>query len=152
MSNSYPERLFSKDGVRKLLLLKLLYNSEGAVGIEELVFDLGLDRRSVYKLIGALNDLIQSEKSVPEIEAMARGQYIFNGNKIDYFRLRGQIVNNEPLMNLAKEFLTNEEIDFANFCAKNFMSESTLRKYIRNANKLLHPLGLSVYYHSTRPA
>lgn len=144
MSNSYPERLFSKDGVRKLLLLKLLYNSEGAVGIEELVLELGLDRRSVYKLIGALNDLIQSEKSIPEIEAIARGQYIFRGNKIDYFRLRGKIVNDEPLMNLAKEFLTNEEVDFANFCAKNFMSESTLRKYMRNANKLLNPLDLSV--------
>lgn len=38
MSNRYPERLFSKDGVRKLLLLKHLYNSEDAVGIEELVF------------------------------------------------------------------------------------------------------------------
>ena len=144
MSNRYPERLFSKDGVRKLLLLKFLYNSKEAVGIEELVFGLGLDRRSIYKLIGALNDLIQSEKSVPEIEAISRGQYIFSGNKIDYFRLRGQIVNDEPMMNLAKEFLTNEEVDFANFCAKNFMSESTLRKYIRNANELLHPLGLSV--------
>ncbi|WP_285015617.1 helix-turn-helix domain-containing protein [Lactococcus garvieae] len=144
MSNKYPDALFSKDGVRKLLLLKILYNSEEAVGIEELVFELGLDRRSIYKLIGAINDLIQSEKVVPEIEAMARGQYIFNGNKIDYFRLRGQIVNEEPLMNLAKKFLTNDEVGFANFCTENFMSESTLRKYIRNANKLLDPLGLNI--------
>ncbi|WP_270744659.1 helix-turn-helix domain-containing protein [Lactococcus petauri] len=144
MSNRYPEALFSKDGVRKLLLLKLLYNSEEAVGIEELVFELGLDRRSIYKLIGELNDLIQSEKVVPEIEAIARGQYIFNGNKIDYFRLRGQIVNDEPLMNLAKKFLTSQDVDFSSFCTENFMSESTLRKYIRNANKLLDPLDLSV--------
>lgn len=144
MSNRYSEALFSKDGVRKLLLLKFLYNSEGAVGIEELVFELGLDRRSIYKLIGALNDLIQSEKIVPEIEAMARGQYAFNGNKIDYFRLRGRIVNDEPLMNLAKKFLTSQEVDFASFCTENFMSESTLRKYLRNANKLLKPLGLSI--------
>ncbi len=144
MSNRYLEGLFSKDGVRKLLLLKFLYNSEEAVGIEELVFELGLDRRSIYKLIGALNDLIQSEKRVPEIESVSRGQYIFRGNKIDYFRLRGQIVNDEPMMNLAKEFLTNEEVDFSNFCIENFMSESTLRKYIRNANKLINPLGLSI--------
>lgn len=144
MSKRYPERLFSKDGVRKLLLLKHLYNSEDAVGIEELVFELGLDRRSIYKLIGALNDLIQSEKSVPEIEAISRGQYIFRGNKIDYFRVRGQIVNDEPMMNLAKEFLTHKEVDFSNFCTENFMSESTLRKYIRNANELLNPLDLSV--------
>ncbi|WP_285142147.1 helix-turn-helix domain-containing protein [Lactococcus petauri] len=144
MSNRYPERLFSKDGVRKLLLLKHLYNSEDAVGIEELVFELGLDRRSIYKLIGALNDLIQSEKRVPEIESISRGEYIFRGNKIDYFRVRGQIVNDEPMMNLAKEFITNEEVDFSNFCSENFMSESTLRKYIRNANKLLNPLALSV--------
>lgn len=144
MSNRYPEGLFSKEGVRKLLLLKILYNSEDAVRIEKLVFDLGIDRRSVYKLIGTLNDLIQSEKRVPEIEVISRGQYIFRGNKIDYFRVRGQIVNDEPMMNLAKKFLINENVDFSNFCTENFMSESTLRKYIRNANKLLDPLGLNL--------
>ncbi|MFK4895358.1 helix-turn-helix domain-containing protein [Lactococcus petauri] len=144
MSNRYHERLFSKDGVRKLLLLKHLYNSKDAVGIDELVFKLGLDRRSIYKLIGSLNDLIQSEKLIPEIESMSRGQYIFRGNKIDYFRVRGQIVNDEPMMNLAKAFLTNEEVDFSYFCIENFVSESTLRKYIRNTNKFLNPLGLSI--------
>ena len=144
MSNRYPERLFSKDGVRKLLLLKHLYNSEDAVGIEELVFELGLDRRSLYKLLGSLNDLIQSEKLVPEIESISRGQYIFRGNKIDYFRVRVQIVNDEPMMNLAKRFLTHESLDVSNFCTENFMSESTLRKYIRNANELLIPLGIRI--------
>lgn len=144
MSNRYPEGLFSKDGVRKLLMLKLLYNSKEAVGIDELVFELSLDRRSIYKLIGALNDLIQAEKIVPEIESISRGQYIFRGNKIDYFRVRGKIVNEEPMMNLAKKFLTHEDVDFSSFCTENFMSESTLWKYIRNANGLLTPLGVRI--------
>ncbi|MFK4894766.1 helix-turn-helix domain-containing protein [Lactococcus petauri] len=144
MPKRYLEGTFSKEGVRQLLLVKFLYNREDAVGIEELVFELGLDRRSIYKLIGVLNDHIQSEKAVPEIESTARGQYIFSGNKIDYLRLRARIINDEPMMNLAKNFLTNEEVDFSNFCTENFMSESTLRKYIRNANKILKPLGLSI--------
>ena len=93
-----------------------------------------------------MNEIIYGliEKSVPEIEAISRGQYIFRGNKIDYFRVRGQIVNDEPMMNLAKEFLTHKEVDFSNFCTENFMSESTLRKYIRNANELLIPLGIRI--------
>lgn len=143
MQNRYPDAFISKEGVQKLHLLKLLYNNEDPVGIEKLVFELGIDRKSVYKLIGLLNALIQSEKLIPEIES-SRGQYVFSGNKIDYFRLRGQIVNDEPMMNLAKEFLTNEEVDFSNFYTVNFMSESTLRKYIRNANKFLIPLGIKI--------
>ena len=144
MPSRYSEGFFSKEGVRKLLLLKLLYNSEEAVGIEELVFKLALDRRSIYRLIGVLNDLIQSEKILSNIESISRGQYIFRGNKIDYFRLRGQIVNDEPMMNLVKGFLTHESLNFSNFCTENFMSESTLWKYLRNANELITPLGIRI--------
>ncbi len=144
MPRRYQEAFFSKEVVQRLQLLKLLYNSENAVGIKDIVFKMELDRRSVYKLIEALNVLIKSEKLVSEIEAISRGQYIFNGDKLDYFKLRAKIVNNEPMMNLAKEFLTKDTIDFSNFSTDNFISESTLRKYLRNANSLLNPLGITI--------
>lgn len=38
MPNKYTEGVLSKDVVRKLLLLKFLYNSEDAVGREALDF------------------------------------------------------------------------------------------------------------------
>lgn len=80
----------------------------------------------MYKLLGVLNDLIHSEKLLPKIESISRGQYLFSGNKIEYFRVRGEIVNDEPMMNLVKEFLIHEAIDFSNFYITNFMVESML--------------------------
>lgn len=142
MPNRYNEGLFTNEGVRQLFLLKILYNSAERRTIEELSLRMSLDRRSIYKTVDQINETLQNNKRSSRIEVSSRGEYSFTGNKIDYYRLQGYIVSQEPMTHLAKDFLVNKSVDFYQFCQDNFLSESTLRRYLRKVNQLITPLGL----------
>lgn len=142
MPNKYNEGLFTNEAVRQLFLLKILYNSMEKRTIEELSLRMALDRRSIYKTVDHINETLQNNKRSSRIVVSSRGEYSFTGDKIDYYRLRGYIVSPEPMTHLAKDFLRNKSVDFYQFCLDNFLSESTLRRYLRKVNQLITPLGL----------
>ena len=144
MVNRYNEGIYSKEVVRQLSLLKLLYNTPQAISIEMLTFSMALDRRSIYKCIEQLNTYMEEKKLGTEIQISVKGEYIYTGDKIDYYRLRGLIVDEEPMMQLAKRFLVKTSIPFSEFCASHFISESTFKRYIGKANVLLIPLGIKL--------
>lgn len=144
MAQSYIENIYSKEVVRQLFLLKLLYNSPQAVDIETLTFQMAMDRRSIYKTIEQLKAIMEEERLKTEIHVSSRGEYTYMGNKIDYYRLRGLIVKDEPMMHLAKRFLEGRRISFSEFCAEHFMSESTFKRYVGKANTLLKSLGIRI--------
>lgn len=144
MAQSYIENIYSKEAVRQLFLLKLLYNSPQAIDIETLTFQMAMDRRSIYKIIEQLNAIMKEERLKTEIHVSSKGEYTYTGNKIDYYRLRGLIVENEPMMQLAKHFLEGRRISFSEFCSENFISESTFKRYIGKSNTLLKSLGIRI--------
>lgn len=144
MAQSYIENIYSKEAVRQLFLLKLLYNSPQAIDIETLTFQMAVDRRSIYKTIEQLNAIIEEERLKTGIYVSSRGEYTYTGNKLDYYRLRGLIVKEEPMMQLAKRFLERRTILFSEFCAEHFISESTFKRYIGKANSLLKSLGIRI--------
>ncbi|MFK4897210.1 helix-turn-helix domain-containing protein, partial [Lactococcus petauri] len=144
MANRYNEGIYSKGGVQQLALLKLLYNSTQPIDIGTLTHEMAMDRRSIYKCIEQLKAYMEVESLGTEIQVSAKGEYSYTGNKMDYYRLRGLIVDEEPMMHLAKQFLTKRTIMFDTFCAELFMSESTLKRYVGKANTLLKPLGIRI--------
>lgn len=144
MSQNYIENIYSKEAVRQLFLLKLLYNSPQAIDIETLTFQMAMDRRSIYKTIDQLNTIMEEERLKTEIHVSSRGEYTYTGNKIDYYRLRGLIVEEEPMMQLAKRFLEERSISIVKFCAEYFISESTFKRYVGKANAFLKPLGIRI--------
>lgn len=142
--NRYNDGLFSKEAVRQLSLVKLLYNSDNAIEIDKLVYGLGLDRRSIYKTIEELRGITEANRLHVEINVSSKGEYSFVGNKIAYYKLRALIVDKEPMTQLAKAFLKEESVDFLEFCETLFISESTLKRYLRKVNLLLQPLGMKL--------
>lgn len=144
MANRYNERIYSKEGVQQLTLLKLLYNSPQAIDIGTLTFEMAMDRRSIYKTIEQLTTLMEEERLKTEIHVSSRGEYTYTGNKIDYYRLRGLIVEDEPMMQLVKRFLEEKTVSLVEFCADHFISESTFKRYVGKANTLLKPFGIRI--------
>lgn len=144
MVKRYNERIFSKQGRQQLFLLKLLYNSQEAIDIGTLTLKMAMDRRSVYKCIEQLKSYMEVENLGTEIQVSAKGEYSYTGNKIDYYRLRGLIVEDEPMMQLAKLFLEERTISLMEFCAHHFISESTFKRYVGKANTVLKLLGIRI--------
>ena len=137
----HEKRIFSKDVVRQISVLEMLYQNDG-IEIEKLISVLKLERRIIYKCIEQLQQ--QSADHLLEIEIFvsSRGKYIFKGNKKEYYKLRAFIIDNEPITQLAKVLVQHTSVDFSQFCSSNYMSESTLKRYLRKVNTLLDPLGL----------
>lgn len=137
--NIYDEALLSKEGERQLALLKLIYKNSG-IEIEELVFKLNLDRRSIYKTIEQLKEVIKRHHIPTVIDVSSRGNYTFHGDKIDYYKIRARVVDEEPIIELIKILLEQKSIDLIEFCASQFISESTLKRHLSKLNRLLVPL------------
>lgn len=144
MLSYHNERIYSKEGVRQLTLLKLLYNSSQAINIGTLIYEMAMDRRSIYKSIEQLRHYMEFENLGTEIQVTAKGEYSYTGNKIDYYRLCGLIVENEPMMQLAKHFLEERTISLGEFCVDHFISESTFKRYVRKVNTLLISFGIRI--------
>lgn len=144
MSNRYQEKIFSKQGVQQLSLLKLLYNSPQALDIGTLTHEMVMDRRSVYKCIEQLKAYMEVENLGTEIQVSTKGEYDYTGNKMDYYRLRSLIVEDEPMMQLAMIFLEERTISLLEFCANYFISESTFKRYVGKTNTFLKPFGIRI--------
>lgn len=144
MSNRYQEKIFSKQGVQQLSLLKLLYNSPQALDIGTLTHEMAMDRRSVYKCIEQLKAYMEVENLGTEIQVSTKGEYDYTGNKMDYYRLRSLIVEDEPMMQLAMIFLEERTISLLEFCANYFISESTFKRYVGKTNTFLKPFGIRI--------
>lgn len=138
---AYEKRIFSKDVVRQLSLLKILYNNDG-IEIEDLISKLLLERRIIYKCIDQLRKLVVDQFLKIEIVVSSKGKYFFKGNKRDYYQLRAIIIDKEPITQLAKALLKQKSVEFSHFCSSNYMSESTLKRCFRKVNILLNPLEL----------
>lgn len=133
----YIENIFSKDTGKLLLLVSLLNDNKEGIEIEKLSFKTSLERRSIYKYVKKLQELIK-----PDIFFSRKGKYYFGGNLIDYRRIIVLIVKDEPMINLAKIFLTQNQVNILEFCSDNFLSEATFMRYITKANKILIPFGV----------
>lgn len=141
MSNAYEKRIFSKDVIRQISLLELLYNNDG-IEIEKIISNLGFERRIIYKTLEQLHKLSVDQSLEVEIYISTKGRYFFKGNKKQYYMLRALIVDNEPITQLAKILLKKKSVGFSLFCYSNYISESTLKRYFRKVNILLDPFGL----------
>lgn len=142
MEKNYIEMIWSKESIRYIFLLRSLYTSIGGMSIDELSKNLSMNRRSIRRLLSNLNELSQDEPY--EIEISDKGICYFKGNKIDYYKLRGKIIDQEVIIVLAKKLLTQKKINIKEFCTSQYLSESTFRRYLRKVNSLLETLNLRV--------
>lgn len=142
MEKSYIEKIWSKESVLQIYLLRFLYNSTEGMRIEELINRLSVDRRTIYKLVVKLQELIKEETY--EIRVSDQGVYCFIGDKIDYYTLRGKIIEQEVMLFLVKRLLVQKTVNISEICNTNFLSESTFKRYLGRANTLLEPLELKL--------
>lgn len=142
MGKSYIEKIWSKDTVLQIYLLRFLYNSTEGMHIENLIKKLSVSRRTIYRLVGGLQELIKEEPC--EIGISDQGVYRFIGNKIDYYITRGKIIDQEIILILAKKLLVKKTVNIPEFCTMVFFSESTFKRYLRKVNELLEPMELKL--------
>lgn len=142
MKTNYIEALFSKETVHQLYVLQLLYKHEEGLTVEELKGHISVERRSVYKIIEQLKE-VSEEEGYGEIY-FSKGAYFYKGNKVMYFKLRSQLIEEEPMLLLAKVFLTKNVISLSSFCESVYISESTLKRYLQRINGLVRSFGIQI--------
>lgn len=143
-TNSYIDYLFRNSTCHQLLMLNLIYHEPSGADIELLTKQVGIDRRSVYRYIDYLKRLCSQLELTADIVRDNKSYYTFAGDLIDYYRLRSALIEEEVIFNLAVEFVSSKTVDFVHFCQTNFIGESTLKRQISKANKLLTQLGLKI--------
>lgn len=130
------ENIFDKDTFIKLSILDLIYSTGlTGVNISSLVKNVGLERRTIYSSINAINDLseIHSQKSI----YFRNNKYFFSGDKLDLYKLKNSIINLSPITKLINLLLTSSRINLSRFCLDHFLVESTFKKKLKNINEFL---------------
>jgi len=125
-------------------MLNLIYQEPSGADIELLTEQVGIDRRSIYRYIDYLKDVCSRLKLDADIIRDAKSYYIFTGDLIDYYKLRSELIAEEPIFNLAVKFVSSKTVDFTRFCQANFIGESTFKRQISKSNKLLIQLGIKI--------
>ncbi len=143
-TNSYIDYLFRSSTCHQLLMLNLIYQEPSGADIELLTEQIGIDRRSIYRYIDYLKDVCSRLKLDADIIRDAKSYYIFTGDLIDYYKLRSELIAEEPIFNLAVKFVSSKMVDFTRFCQANFIGESTFKRQISKANRLLIQLGIKI--------
>ena len=140
MKNSvkeYIKLLHGKDIALELLVLENIYNSTEGLDRSTLVYYLGIERRTLYKAIEHLNTLSSRVLHRQVLILSSKNNYIFEGNKEDFYKLRVEILDASLAVSLAKQLLIKAEVNLFTFCLDNYVGENTVRRRIKAANHFL---------------
>ena len=127
--------LYSRDITIKLEILNALYREYNGYTIESLSHKINVSKKTIYKYIKELNELsINSSENTAFVLDSDSNNYTFLGNKIEFLELRYRILESCDAIKLLLELVHASSINFLNFCAKYYISESTLKNIIRKIN------------------
>lgn len=142
--DNYVNYIFSKEITQQLQILELLYNNTNGLDTDELTKLTNLERRTIHKHLSSINEKANKEEKIQHSITSEKRKYIFSGDRSEYYTLKCTLVKSEPLLILFELFLSNTSVDFTNFCKKNFVSESTMKRKFQKANVLLSSIGSKI--------
>ncbi|WKF72350.1 helix-turn-helix domain-containing protein [Lactococcus lactis] len=137
------ERLFSKEIKIKLKLLNELYRNVDGFTVESLATKTTLSSKTIYKYLRDINKL--SSNYYGEIcvnISPNNNNYYFQGDKIKFLTLRFLIIESCASIQLLLALIPKSSVNKYEFCSRFYLSESTLKNYIRAINSLLEYLDI----------
>lgn len=146
MKNSYTPspltEIYPTDIKNKTTLLTLLYQNRNGINIGELIEISGLHRKTIYKYLKEINELCLEHFNEKFINISEKKQYFFTETKIEFLTLRLLLIERAPITQLTLAFLHSSAVSIPLFCSRNFITESTLKVYLKTYNKFLRPYGI----------
>lgn len=139
--------LLDQETNTKLTLLYLLYTKHAWYLMDDLIFDSSFDRNTVFKYVKLLrddaSDLAADGLPLSIEYSKPRGLY-FSGDRVAYEAFVFQLVNRSIGVSLLRDVLLHPQISLDQFSSQHYVSESNIRKKMRQLNTSLKKYSFSL--------
>lgn len=146
MKNSYTtppiSQIFPAETKNKIDILTLIYQNKEGIIIADILENIGLSRKTIYKYLKDINILALKHFNDEIIVLSYSKKYFFTKSKIDFFLLRAELIEEVPLTHLIFSFLRNQTISIPIFCSDYFITETSLKTHLKIYNTFLKPWGI----------